>query len=167
MNEKVNVKLSAPWDIYFRKLEALFGRDPQIRIEYDRENIAIKLYVESVDKANALEALLPKEKVLGNVTLTVTVIPAKKPTDMPNAVEAAFKGNPIYEGIRSYQINGATFNYALFTDRAAHYYSDDMSEYNGKTAALYSSIAKDVIGPVENVNFSIIDLSYSNTTFAF
>ena len=167
MNEKVNVKLSAPWDIYFRKLEALFGKDPQIRIEYDREDIAIKLYVESIDKANALEVLLPKEKVFGNVTLTVTVIPANKPTDIPNAVEAAFKGNPIYMGTRSYQINGATFSYALFTDKAAHYYSDDISEYNGKTAALYNSIAKDVIGPVENINFSVIDAPYSNTTFAF
>lgn len=167
MNKKVNIKLSAPWDIYFRKLEALFSKDQQIRIEYDRENIEIKLYVESVDKANALEVLLPTEKVFGNVTLTITIIPANKPENMPNAVDAAFKDNPIYKGMRTYQVNGATFNYACFIDTAAHYYSDDISEYNGKTAALYNSLAKDVIGPVDNVNFSTVDTSYSTTTFSF
>ena len=157
MNKKVNIKLSAPWDVYFRKLEALFKYDSQIRIEYDREDITIKLYVESVDKANALSLLLPTEKVFGNVTLNIEVIPANKPHDAAHLINIVFKDNPVYNGMKNYQINGATFNYALFTDKAAHYYSDDFLEYNGKTAALYSSIAKDIFNDVDGVNFSTID----------
>ena len=156
MNKKVNIKLSAPWDIYFRKLEALFKQDPQIRIEYDREDVIIKLYVESIDKANALNLLLPSEKIFGNITLTIKIIPVNKPNNA-HIVDTAFKDNPVYKGMKSYQINETTFNYALFTDKAAHYYTDDFFEYQGKTAALYNSIAKDVLNEIDNVSFSIID----------
>jgi len=29
------VSLSAPWTIYYREIEELFGSDPEIRVEYD------------------------------------------------------------------------------------------------------------------------------------
>ena len=34
MNE---VKLSSPWVLYYRKLEALFGNDPDIEVEFDAD----------------------------------------------------------------------------------------------------------------------------------
>ncbi len=41
------IKLSAPWFNYFKKIEALFGRDPEIEVVYDEEDNDIRLYVEN------------------------------------------------------------------------------------------------------------------------
>lgn len=56
-------KLSAPWVTLHRQIEALFGEDPDIKVEYvagDGEDPIIKLYVEGQDKADAIEQLLPR-----------------------------------------------------------------------------------------------------------
>lgn len=153
MLDETMVKMSAPWDIYYRKLNELFGRDKDIRIEYDRDSYEIKLYVDNTDKANALGLLLPDKKEFGGVTLTINVIPFNRPHDNATLIATAFDGNPAFMGIDSKEILGATINYALFTDRSASYYSDDISEYDGRTYVFYRDLARDVIGNLDDIHF--------------
>lgn len=71
------LKISAPWVLFYRKIEALFKNDPEVRVIFDdEESCDVKLYVENAGKADALMKLLPTVKDFGNVLLTVTVIPA-------------------------------------------------------------------------------------------
>ena len=70
-----NLKLSAPWVVYYREIEALFGADPEITITIDEENYSVKLYVNNDEKAEALDKLLPTERIYGNVTVRTAVIP--------------------------------------------------------------------------------------------
>lgn len=153
-----NIKMSAPWDIFYRKLSELFGRDKEIRIEYDRDCFEIKMYVDNTDKANALSALLPDKKEFGGVTLTISVIPANKPYDSATLIKTAFNGNPVFLGIKSREILGANIKYALFTDQAANYYSDDISEYDGKTYVFYRDLARDVIDGADDIHFGTLSV---------
>ena len=91
------IKLSAPWFIYFKKIEALFGRDPAIEVVYDEEDNDIRLYVENSEKAEALQELLPAERKFGNVTVNVTVIPANKlSAKKASLFRKALQGNPAF-----------------------------------------------------------------------
>ena len=49
-----NTKLSAPWDIYFSKMKALFGKDTEITLIFDRDNYTINVYTPNGDKGDAL-----------------------------------------------------------------------------------------------------------------
>ena len=62
---KETLNLSAPWIEFYHKVETLFDPDPNVAVVYDDAAKIIKLYVDGTDKANALEKLLPKEKVFG------------------------------------------------------------------------------------------------------
>lgn len=57
------LQLSPPWDIYYQELNALFGQDKEIHVIFDEEEYEIKLHVDEIDKATALEELLLKEVV--------------------------------------------------------------------------------------------------------
>ena len=70
--------LSSPWVNFYRELEALFAKDPEVKVVYDEEKNDVKLYVDNLAKADALAQLLPVERTFGNITITVTVIPANK-----------------------------------------------------------------------------------------
>ena len=95
MEEKM--KMSAPWVNYYRQIEALFSRDPEIKVTYNEDTYAIKLFIDNSDKALAIEKLIPAEKTFGNVTVKVIVIPANQ-QDKKRAelIETAFKGNPAF-----------------------------------------------------------------------
>ena len=70
--------MAAPWIEYFSQIQALFENDPEIKIIINYDDNLVKLYVDNSDKAAAIEKLIPKEKVFGNVTARVIVIPANQ-----------------------------------------------------------------------------------------
>ena len=69
-----NLKLAAPWTIYYEEIKALFSSDPDIQISIDDDEKVVKLYVTGTEKAEALEKLLPAEKVFGNITVRTEVV---------------------------------------------------------------------------------------------
>ena len=131
---KEKLKLSSPWEIFYKEIVAMFKRDKSVRTEFDNENMVIKLFVEGTDKADALDTLLPNEKVFGNVTVKIEVIPANN--DNPTDVELftrAFKDNPILEYVQ--------------------YYNDSLNDINGICSTLYQDVAKDVFDKRSGVYF--------------
>jgi hypothetical protein len=158
--------LSAPWTTYYKQIKALFAEDKDIKVIFDQDSCAIKLFVEDAEKADALTKLLPVEKAFGNVTVKIMVIPANAPLAESRAslVEKAFKGNPAVSTIFSVEgIFGNPINYVAFVPKVVQFFNDDLSDLHGNCSTLYQELAKEVIGqeggiyfctdvPTENVN---------------
>lgn len=148
------VVLSSPWVLYFRKIEALFQEDPDIKVQLVDEDYTIKIYVESAVKAEALAKLLPSQKVFGNVTVTIQVIPADVDClDKVALIKKAFDGNKALSKIDTTTLFGQDIAYVLFKKEVVQYYSDDISDAHGLTSTLYQDLAKDVLGVSDSVYF--------------
>ena len=152
--EDKKMKLSPPWIEYYRKLEAMFGPDPDIKVEFDEGEMHIKLYVESHEKATALDELLPVQKDFGNVSVFIEVIPANDEPKRIDIVKRAFEGNPAFsyattiEGIMSNPIS-----YVVFKPEVVQIWSDNLSDVNGLTSTLMAEIAKEIIGQDDGIFF--------------
>lgn len=147
------VGLCAPWVEYYKKINALFEKDPEINIEYDQENYEIKLYVNNQIKADALTQLLPTEQQFGNITLKVTVVPADNTEE--NRIDLfrrAFHGNPIVDLITAAGPIG--YDFVIFAKEVAQYYNDDLTDAYGYKSTLYQDIAADIFGLDGKVFFS-------------
>ena len=72
------VKLSAPWQTYYKELSLLFEHDDEIRIIYDTDEQIINIYVDNAVKAEAVAAVLPTVKEFGSVELEINIIPSNK-----------------------------------------------------------------------------------------
>ena len=141
------LKLSSPWATYYKELKEMFGRDPEIKIMYDEEEIKVRFYVDNFAKAEAISNLLPDEKTFGNVTLKIAVIPSNKelPAVEGTIFDKAFDGNPAY--CYSVPIEGVFDNnltYVVFAREVVQFFNDDMSDLNGLCTTLYEDIARDL-----------------------
>lgn len=142
MDDKL--KLSTPWVTLSRQFEAMFGDDPDIKVEYvdgDGE-YAIKLYVEGSDKADALTELLPTEYGFGNVVVNVKVIPANKTQKKEDLYRAAFEGNPAFSyAVTADGIFTNPVTYVVFKNKVVQFWNDDLGDVNGNETTLYEDIA--------------------------
>lgn len=153
------VRLEPPWETYYKELNILIGEDPQTQVLYDGYEHEIKIYSENEAKSEALFALLPPEKEFGNVTITITVVPAnsKKATypiikTNPELFRDLFKGNPAVDSIeRSRGIYEAT--YIVFRSVVVQYFNDDIGDIHGNCSTLYQDIAKRIFENHEGVHF--------------
>ncbi len=144
------MNLSAPWNLFYNKLQELFKNDPEIHMEFKDEK-GINLYVDSQDKAEALEVLLPATKSFGNVTVSINVIPANSETynDL-QLFEKAFKGNPIFVTTEEISLpTGDEIKAVVFKKEVAQYYSDDISQNRGYTSTLYQHLANEVFNKTD------------------
>lgn len=142
--EKLN--LVSPWINFYHEVEALFRADPEVTVKYDDENSELELFVDNSKKAEALEYILPHEKVFGNVTVKIVVIPANKPiSGIEEALGTAFNGNPAFGYSESVQTPFGNMNYAVFSPIVVQYYNDDMGDIDGKRTATAEQIAKEVL----------------------
>ena len=141
-------KVVSPWVNYYREVEALFGKDPQIKIEFDEDAPEIKMYIDDSEKADAIGQLLPTEKYFGNVLLKITIIPANGLYESQAAkFRKAFEGNPVFVYAQTIEgIFANNINYIVFAKEVVQYYNDDLSDANGVRSTLYQDIAKDVFG---------------------
>lgn len=145
------LKLSPPWVTYIKKIEALFGQDPEIRIESDCEAPSVKLYVANADKAAALAAMLPEKWTYGNVECRVTVVPGNdavpcKSKTPAEAVCAAFAENPVVAVMRP--VSKGLFrdlSYVAFRREVVQFFNDDLADINGNWSGLYADIAKELL----------------------
>ena len=152
---KEKLKLSSPWEIFYKEVEAMFKRDKSVRTEFDNENMVIKLFVEGTDKADALDTLLPSEKAFGNITVKIEVIPANNnnPTDV-ELFTRAFKDNPILEYVSNGNKEITSGNtYVVFKKDVVQYYNDSLNDINGICSTLYQDVAKDVFEKRSGVYF--------------
>ena len=161
------LKLASPWMTYFNKLNALFGKDPDIRLAYDNDEPEIKLYVEGDKKADALMRLLPPTVTFGNVVLKVTVIPANSDLAVSRAalIKDAFEGNPVYAwDVDVYLTENAPIRYVMFKNEVVQFYNDQLDDPNGNLTTLYQDIAKEILGDSTSVHFCTDDPTKPHTT---
>ena len=150
------LKLSPPWTIYMRKINALFGEDPDVLVQYDEDENAINLRVNGQDKADAIAKILPTEKAFGNVVVKINVIPANKPETKLETFRKAFEGNPIF----SYAIaidtgmTSNTFNYFVFKHLICQFFGDSLNDPNGNISTLYEDIAREVFEDADGILFA-------------
>lgn len=146
---------SPPWITYYKEMEALFGGDPEVALEYNNDDHEITLLVEDAKKADALTQLLPETKEFGNVQLKITVIPANGfGATKADLIAAAFDGNPVLEEVRTgYDPITNAFTYVIFKNKVVQFFSDNLADANGLTSTLYQTIAGEVLGDGEGIYY--------------
>lgn len=151
------LKLSAPWEIYYKELNELFKKDKEIYIVYDRDNQEINLYVENEAKADAMYCTLPSVKQFGSTELKINIIPANKTNyrrSKGRTYEDLFYNNPIVDEIVT--LDGIMTNpitYVIFKKEVVQYYNDNLGDANGLCSTLYQDIAKRIFEEEEGVYF--------------
>jgi hypothetical protein len=142
-----NTKLSAPWITFVHEITALFADDPEVKVKYDEESNIVKLYVSNVDKAGALEKLIPLKKEFGNVSLTIEIIPANLgECSVEELFAKAFAGNPALSYTTSYDNPLGHLTYIVFKKEVVQFFNDQLDDVNGNKSMLYQEIASDVFG---------------------
>ena len=152
----VRFKISPPWVIMVRKLEALFDGDPLIafNVDYNAEGgpCAI-LSTNNGEKAVALRKILPEEINYGGVKLHVGVeCPVWPNIAFPNnkvLFETAFDGNPAFayavcpveEGYNWYPIT-----YVVFKNCVVQFFADNLNDCHGVISTLYQDLAEEIFG---------------------
>lgn len=155
---KSGFKKSAPWITYFRKLEALFGEDPEIKIEHFNAPALLKMYVDNPAKADAISQLLPEEVTFGGVVAEIQVIPSNKSLTKAELFTQAFTGNPAFS--RMVDVEGVFTNpihYCVFNKEVVQYWDDNLCDINGNESTLYQDIAEDVFEDTDGVMFCTED----------
>ena len=145
--------LSAPWIIYYREVQAMFKYDKQVHVVYDEAENHLKVYVENATKAAALTRLLPPTRNFGDVSLSITVIPANgvevpdgSKWSMEALFNAAFNDNAAFESVHSIPsvLMGNPITYVVFSKEVVQYFSDDLGDYYGIHSTLYENIAQNI-----------------------
>lgn len=161
--------LSPPWAIYYEKIKVLFEEDKEIKIYYNEDEHELILYVENNRKAQALDYLLPNEIDFGNVTLTLTVIPANTKLrgcplksseySIDTLFEIAFDNNEAFSYTKT--ISGVMSNpiiYVVFDKKVVQYFNDDLGDVNGLCSTLYQELAKEVFKDIDEGVFFCTDI---------
>ena len=144
MNE--TVKISPPWVLYAKKIEALFAKDPDVSVVFDEASRAVKVYVDGNEKYTALDSLLQKEKNFGGVMVSVVVIPANmKETSPAELIQKAFHGNGAFRDCVEVETPVGRLLYAIFSATPVQFASDNIGSPWGLTTTNYESIAKEVL----------------------
>lgn len=155
MSDNKKVNLAAPWVIDYRKIEALFREDKQIKVVFDEDTYTTKIYVDNEDKAEALKDLLPSEKKYGNVIMKIIVVPANKLQDSKIALfRRAFSGNPAVSFIETINVDTNDMNFIVFQPVVVQFFNDSTADIHGLCSTLYQDIAKDIFGEQEGIFFS-------------
>ena len=150
--------LSPPWVLFYKEIEALFKEDPAVRVDYAVDYAAksytIRVYVEGVEKAEALMQILPEERAFGDVTAKVMVVPAiiKSPSKL-ELFQKAFEGNPAFAYIAASDDKLFDFGFVVFKGKVVQYFTDNIGDPNGLKSTLYQDIAKDVFSDIPGIYF--------------
>ena len=150
-------KLQAPWYIFGKKLKALFGSDPDIKVGdvfecdgSDAARYAIHIDVRRHEKYNALRKLLPAYKIFGNVKLAIVLFDEENINDASDKFTlytTAFNGNPIVDNmVRRKDQTGTEFLFIQFKPEVIQFFADNTADYNGNYNGLAQDIARDVFG---------------------
>lgn len=152
-----NVKLSAPWEILWKKMTALFGEDPDIELLYNDGDKVITLRVQNSSKADALAKILPTEMPFGNVTVRINVVPANDEDAAISIYQKAFDGNPAFSYAEEVEAAGFKATYVVFEKEVVQIPADNLGDINGNISTLFQDIANEVIDNHNGVFFCTDD----------
>lgn len=163
MLKEIRTKISPSWYTFISELNAMFGEDPDIRIEHNQYKV--KMYVADANKASALFTLLPMYKDYGNVTLSIDVISPNgeiaslDTKDYSLIWETAFKNNPVLSFVKKVEgIFGFSAIYVVFKNKVVQYFNDNLNDIYGNTSTLYEDIATDIFDEVKTGTFFCTDV---------
>lgn len=150
---ETRLKLSPPWTIYIKKIEALFDGDPQIacNVNYSSKDPEIVLACNNGDKVAALLQILPDKIGFGNVWLKVTVdgTPSNRAfTNKKELFEVAFEKNPAFSYAFAPAEEGVTWFdmvYVIFKNCVVQFFADNLNDAHGVISTLYQNIADEVL----------------------
>lgn len=157
------LNLSPPWAIYYRQVNALFQYDPEVKVVIDENKYILKLYVEdNPNKVEALTTLLPHEKVFGNVSLQIQIVPSNgnmieditRAKNTAELLEDALDRNAAVSYIQ--HVTGMFNNpitYIVFENEVVQYFVDDLGDAHGVCSTLYQDIAKRIFGERDGIHF--------------
>lgn len=151
------VNLSAPWVEHYYELCAFFRNDSEVAVVFDPDKMIVKLYVDDMRKAEALEHVIAHKLEFGNVTLNVEVVPgndAKKfsegstQRDIIDDMEIwqiIGRNNPAIDRIiKQIGIGGMKYTFVMCDPVVVQYFNDNTADLNGLTSTLYENIARDI-----------------------
>ena len=147
-NENVNanngLKLSPPWVAYWQQLNAMFGDDPEIHLEYLEDEGKVIMRVDNPSKTEALSQLLPEEVHFGNIVLKIVIVPANEVKTKANLFNDAFQGNPHFAYVAESGFGPMRLTYVVFKKEVAQYWNDNLGDIHGNTNTLYQNIASNL-----------------------
>lgn len=151
------LKLSSPWVTLHREIEAMFGDDPDVKVEYiagDGNDPVIKLFVEGQDKADAIGKILPETYEFGGVTVSVIVVPANRVETKEALYRRAFEGNPAFSyAVTAEGIFTNPITYVVFKNKVVQFWNDDLGDVNGNETTLYETIADHLFTEQDGVSY--------------
>lgn len=153
--------MQSPWIEYYDQVEAMFRKDPDVKVAYEDDEKTLTLYVKGSAKAEALTRVLPGEKTFGNVTLKVRVLPANEEKTMADILRDAFFGNAAVVDIHT---NPGPFleglNYVIFRAEVVQYFSDNLHDANGLSSTLYQDLADAVFEDIPGIAYCTEPVSF-------
>lgn len=177
-----SLKMISPWVKYYREVDTMFKNDPEVHVVYDEDEMELKIYVDDQTKGEAIEMLLPNEKVYNtdtvgiNIALKISVVPCNTsvrktfnrsdddPKYYSKLFHAAFCGNQAFCDVIPIEgIFGFYAAYVIFAKDVVQYYSDDIGDYFGLTSTLYQNIALDIFKELPGVFYCTDNGSYRKT----
>ncbi len=159
MANSVIAKLSPPWYTYHKKVQAMFGRDPEVEVkdlgEIEDGKYSYMILVSEKKKAGAIKAILPQNVEMGNIEIHLTILGPDEddiaPLDKSDAeiYNAAFSGNPIFVKTAVRSFDPLTVSYCIFKKEVIQFQNDDLTDYYGNYNGLASDIARELFNPSE------------------
>ena len=165
-----NVGIQSPWVTTYGKIRALFENDSDLKISKlsgDHEGVyTFAITSGNVTKLTAIEKILKKEFVFGNVTLQVKFIYDDPVDDQitANDFRNAFNGNTIVRDVKTVKNPfGTEQTFVMFGKDVIQFYNDDISDLYGNFNGLSEDIAREVFNPTDaSINF-MTDIVPSNS----
>ena len=147
---EVRLKISPPWVVYIKKMQALFDGDPQIacNVNYESSSPSITLACNNGDKVTALQKILPEEVKFGNVTLKVGVdgIPSNRAfKNKKELFDVAFEKNPAFSCAADEGYDWFSMVYVVFKNYVVQFFADNLNDAHGVISTLYQDIAEELL----------------------
>ena len=158
--KKAMVQLSPPWYSYQRKVLALFGGDPEVRVrdlhQEDKCNYTLFIVVRNEVKARAIRSLLPRTVEVGGATITSRIfipvdlceVRGSEQDSETQLLKDAFTGNPVFDRVDSQGIGNLEWSYCIFKKEVLQFWNDDLSNFYGLHTTLAETIAREILREV-------------------
>ncbi len=164
----MKLTIEAPWYTYQKKIKALFEDDTDIVVgdiyepEDGSSDVAIDIEVKTHGKFMALDRVLVKHVVFGNVTLSIYLFDeenANGTEDYISLYKTIFSGNPIVSSVKeATDFAGTRLGFVLFKPEVVQFLDDDTSDYYGNWNGLAEDIAREIfVEGYRGVNFCTED----------
>lgn len=151
--EKAKIKMSSPWVTLLNEYVAMFGDDPDIKVESRNDGMTIRLLVSNSDKADALTQLLPDHYDFGTVTVGIEVVPDNGfDTARSSLFVRAFANNPVLSRIITLSdVFASPITYVVFRKEVVQFWNDNLGDPHGNVSTLYQDLAGDVLGDQDGI----------------